>query len=666
MNTDKFIRVKKGNDFYYYRCSDYSASGIDCFNFMRSDLNRILYSSLPSGSIQIECSGSTTSTTTTSSTTSSTTSQYPCDISFSTVSFVNNTSYPYDYVTQSGYILIDLVPSQYPRLYQFRIMSGTNIIRDWTTPVSSNNFAFKLICANYSIYVRDYNNQSCVREILNVNVPCLTTTSTSTSSTTTSSTTTIPTTSSTSSTTTSSTTTTQPPFSVCGVFANDSDGNIKYYEPSNNTYRIVLNNPNIVTADISYYNNELYLLSDFTLYKINLTNNTSSSFPVTGQRSQNTGLCHDVYGNLYGVADNIVKYIPSGSSYIPSSKIELNTMVFSSGLNSAPSNNRVYAQGDMFYIQGLDAFVVSVYRGSTSSVSFIYIIKADGSGLILRKYDLSGFNDIYSMFVYNNSLYLGSFSLGVYKILNLVTGQLTSASVNLPNSFGATQNPSCGNISTLVDNFSITIPTLTCTNNSLTWQMTLSGGSGIYQYSQDGVTFSNISGNTLSVTYPKGYYYTGLYLYEVYSLYIKDVNTNIVYEVMLNNRNGCTSTTTSSTTTSTTSTTTSSTTTSSTTTTSTTSTTTLPPCQAISSATITGNINVSGGSIESYGVVYTGSPVTNFNWIISGGTIIGSSTNDTITVVWDGGVNTGNVGVNLTNCNGTSFYSLNVNINNNV
>jgi len=179
MEFHKFIKIKKNGQIYYYLCPNVSNTAESCYNYMRSDINRVLLNNIPTNYSLINCTDVTSTTTststssTTSSTTSSSTTKKPCLVRFESVSFVNNSSFPYDYQTKQGYIEIKMKAQTGVTYYQFKIMSGNNVIKDWTSAVSQNTVMFKLNSATYTILVRDYNDINCTSSISNIIIPSL-------------------------------------------------------------------------------------------------------------------------------------------------------------------------------------------------------------------------------------------------------------------------------------------------------------------------------------------------------------------------------------------------------------------------------------------------------------------------------------------------------------
>ena len=170
MVQDKFIKVEKEGDIYYYKCPNNTMSSNACFISMRSDLNRDLYYSLPDDAVVINCS----ETTSTTIPTTSPTTQFNCDLQFQSVGFINDNSFPYDYTLTKGYIKVEMTNLSRNPSYQFQILSGTTVVMDWTDPISTfTTFYFKLSCANYTVRARDYYHPSCVININNISVPCL-------------------------------------------------------------------------------------------------------------------------------------------------------------------------------------------------------------------------------------------------------------------------------------------------------------------------------------------------------------------------------------------------------------------------------------------------------------------------------------------------------------
>jgi hypothetical protein len=203
MDFLKFIQIKKNGELFYYNCPSISNIDFDCFNYMRSDLNRILLKDIPPNYSIINCDGSLITTTSTSSTTSSTSSTtsitsstssttststststsstlYPCLITkFEYINFVNNVDFPYDYINKQGWVNVK-VQSNGTTNYQYKITSGDTIIKDWSATTNQNVVNFKLDCAKYTFYVKDADNIGCVKSLANVDVPCLTNTTSTT------------------------------------------------------------------------------------------------------------------------------------------------------------------------------------------------------------------------------------------------------------------------------------------------------------------------------------------------------------------------------------------------------------------------------------------------------------------------------------------------------
>lgn len=649
MNKHKFIKVQKGTETLFYRCNDNTMTGIDCFNFMRSDLNRITYNSLPSGSTIIDCSEQTTTSTT------STTTTNPCDIGFSSVTFVNNEDFPYDYNEQKGYILVDLVQSSFYRLYQIKILSGTTVIRDWTTPISSNNFSFKLSCANYKIQLRDYNDQSCISEINNINIPCLTTTTSGGSTTSTTSTTT-----STSTTLTTSSTTTTPTYNPCGVFGNGGQY-VYYYNPVDNTYSTIYSDWKI-SLDISFYNNKLYSAtessSQYILETLDLTNGSYDTQSITTDPTGEANLiargqCHDTSGNFYAGESSVGKYTPTTGGY------DFNSVVARISYSLPNSDTFILNPlEELAYIQSINCFLILVYDYHIGGDPQIWLMKADGSNLILRKYSLNGLGGYYgirSLYVYNSLIYFQA-TLPNPRLFSLdsITGNITTiTNSTLPLLVGASQNPSC-NVISYSDDFYVSVPNMTCTDTTFRWTFDAYNGSGNYQYSLDNGSFTNVTGTSFDITLNK----IGTnYQQQVYQVYIKDVGRNKLYQIMLDNRNNCnpsTTTTTTSTSTSTTSTT-------------TTSTTTIAPCIPLSNVAISGTFVVYSDVAYEYSLngSYNGSPVSSYLWEVVGGTLNSGETDTTANVTWNNSeFPTPYIYLTVTNCDGSVQVSRKITIQN--
>lgn len=356
MAVEKFIKVEKQGDIYYYRCPDTKMSGVSCFISMRSDLKRELYNSLPNNSLVVSCND-------TSTTTVPTTSTKPCDIQFQSVGFINNDSFPYDYTISKGYIKVEMTHLNRNPSYQFQILSGTTVVMDWTDPISTfTSFYFKLTCANYTVKVRDYYNQSCLININNISVPCLSTTTSSTTSTT-STTTVIPTTTST---TTTTTTTTVPQWNPCSVYSLESNYVDSVFDghPKRET-KVLINNYNQFTNVYSYYG-EIVLSST--------VDNTNVGFSVASyyQFISSTSLNNVGYTLLY---DPNVNHDYIVVSYNLSTKNILSTQVLLYGnrtqSNPTPELSQIGAiamgdDGNLYCatIFGIDAYQFDVLSDS--------------------------------------------------------------------------------------------------------------------------------------------------------------------------------------------------------------------------------------------------------------------------------------------------------------
>ena len=645
----KFIKVSKGGQEYYYNCPNFFNSSTDCFNFMRADLNRVLLTDIPSQYSAIDCnsvtttsttsvptttitttSGSTTSTSTSTTSTTlypSQTTGRPCDVGFKSVTFVNNANFPYDYTLQQGYIQIELKTSIYSRQYQFRVVSGTNVIKDWTSPVSQNIVAFKLNCANYNIHVRDYNDVACLDEIYNISVPCLilptSTTSTTSTSTTSSGSTTTSTTSTTSTSTTvpitTTSTTTQFIPAPCAFYYNISD-NIYYKDITNSTERLLLSGT-VSATDISLYNGNLYLHkpSSNNVQKISLSNLSKTNINLLGTFG-NGGLnsaTHDSNGNYYLANGNILKFIPSGSNYVyDGNVVEL--------YDNYPT------QGDILYIPNINAFAMTSGNGT---MAVLIVVKADGSNLILNEIPLGVGVNSYAMFVYNSTLYCTNYGQEknyMFKIdldNNTVTRDTTFKLIDY--AFGGTQNANCLALN-YNNQFSLSNIVYNCVeNNVFNLQFDINNGSGVYEYGINGIGYSPINGTHFDFNFNTS----------VTFIYIKDTSANKVYKFkrdMSVRCQGFVPTTTTSTTIN---------------------------CIPITSLSLNGSTNVFANSIESYSVgSYLGSPIDTYLWTIDGGTIVGTNDQSTVDVIWDLGETIGQVTISVTNCSGTKYYYRTINI----
>jgi hypothetical protein len=519
---------------------------------------------------------------------------------------------------QQGYIQITLKNSSYSRNYQFKVVSGTNVIKDWTAPVQQMIVAFKLNCANYTIYVRDYNDIGCQSEILNVSIPCLTTTTSST-------TTVAPTTTSTTTTTTS--TTTQFQYAPCAFYYNLED-RIYYKDIQTNVDKLLVSNC-LQSSDVSLYNGNLYLKgNNADIQKIDLAtlSKTLINLIIPTNLSQKIQLCnsatHDSVGNLYLGNGDIYKFTPIGNDYTYDSTI---VNLF----DSFPS------QGDIAYVANIDAFAMTSINKLLNK-SVIIIVKADGSNLILNEINLGNDVSSFAIFVYNNELYCTHYGQEKNYLLkvNIETGQVTQdlSKKMLTYAYGGTQNSNCLTLN-YNNQFKFGTMTYVCTNvNIFNLQFDILNGGGQYEYSTNNLGFTPISGTRFDANLST----------DVSIIYINDIILGKSYKFRRDPSVVCNSGFTTTTTTTTT-----------------------VACVQISAVVISGTNNVEENSITSYNVSsYNGSVITDYLWEVEGGVINGVDNIDNIAVTWSEGVTTGRVTVFVTNCAGTKRYFKTINISN--
>lgn len=657
----KFIKVSKHGQEYFYNCPNFFNGSSDCFNYFRGDLNRVLLDTIPSQYTIIDCNSVTTSTSTsttipittgttipytTGTSTSTSTTTKPCDIGYESVSFVNNATFPYDYTLQQGYIQVKLKNSSYSRNYQFKVISGANIIKDWTAPVQQMVVAFKLNCANYNILVRDYNDIGCISEITNVAIPCLTTT---TSSTTTVSTTTIPTTTTTSTTTisgslptttttstttvptttTSTTSTTQFPYAPCAFYYNINDK--VYYKDIVSNIETVVVQDTVLGSDISLFNGNIYLpqySGGELIQRINLATMVKTDINVNIPVGSNimqfnlNAMTHDSLGNLYLGNGDIYKYIMSGDTITFDSKVV--------------DLYKFYpTQGDIVFIANINAFAMTCINIANNGKSVLLIVKADGSNLILKELSLGTDVQSFAMFVANNTLYCTQYGQEKNYLLRIdlendTITQDTSIKLLMPAN-GGTQNPNCIAL-TYNDQFKFGTMTYVCIDNGVfNLKFDILNGGGQYEYGTDGLGYAPIAGNKFDTNFAT----------TVEMIYIRDIIRNKLYKFRRDSTikcdSGFTTTTTSTTTVN---------------------------CIATTGLVLNGSTSVTANSQVTYSVgSYNGSPITSYLWQIDGGTVAdGILDTDSVNVTWDGNQTSGIVSVLVGNCAGSKSYFRKINI----
>lgn len=705
----KFIKVSKDGHDYYYNCPDFFNSSSDCFNHMRADLNRVLLETIPSGYTTINCNSVTTTiapttlpqttsvttanTTLGTSTTTSSTTLRPCDIGFDATLFVNDINFPYDYTLQQGYIQITLRQSTYSRKYQFQILSGTNIIKDWTNPVAQNIVAFKLNCANYTIRVRDYDDINCISEITNVSIPCLTIS------------------------TTSSTTSLQP--CVNGLKLNS----ITFL--SGTQYTVAFTSTNVTSISWRLYNNQNIgvaignsgalttqqsFVADFGnlsdgIYTLMITPDNCSStqsdgiklFTKNGEVTTTTqfiptpcALYYNFDDKIYykDIQTNVDKLLYSGSIvsadislyngnlYLYESnsyniqKISLATLSAStihtvgdfdtSAINASThdSNGNFYLAngniikfspiGDDYQLVGniVELFGYYITAGDISYIANmdafamttqdnkVILVKADGSNLILKEVYLGSGVRSFAMFIYNNELYCTQYGQEKNYVLkvdfNLGTVSRDTTKKLIDFANGGTQNANCMTLN-YNDQFKIANMEYNCIDNFIfNLKLDILNGSGSYEYSIDGLGYTPITSNKFDANFN----ITTVFIY------IRDIDTRKVYKFRRNRDVTCVgyvSTTTSSTTTT--------------------------PCVSITGLVINGATNVNSNDSVNYTAgTYNGSTITSYLWQVDGGTVQGNDDTDSVNILWDGGVTLGRVTLTVGNCNGTKTYFRKINI----
>ena len=645
----KFIKISKHGQEYYYNCPNFFNKSNDCFNHFRGDLNRVLLNTLPSQYTTIDCDSVTTSTSTTipisttSSTTIGTTTVYtstttqmststtskPCDIGFSSVNFVNNQIFPYDYNLQQGYIQIKLTNSAYLRNYQFKVLSGTNIIKDWTSPVQQTTAVFKLNCANYTIYVRDYNDTGCMAQILNVSIPCLTTTTTSTTtiSSSTTSTTTIP--------INTTSTTTQFQYAPCAIYYNTSD-TIYYKDIVKNIDKLLVSDTGNLLSNMSIFNGNLYIVAynAFGNYirRINLVTFIKTDIIVKNIPNSNdnpalfniNNITSDSNGNLYMSNGDIYKLNIIGD-----------TITYNSQVVNLYKYYTPRLLGDIMFIANLNAFaMICSIVGKSDTV--LLIVKADGSNLILKELFLGNDIDIRPLFVINNMIYCTeysqqqNYSLKIDLDNDLITHD-TSVKFSTSSILGGTQNPNCNTL-TYNDQFKFGTMVYNCVDNGIfNLKFDILNGAGQYEYSIDGIGYSPVNSNKFDFNFNV----------TVEIIYIRDIVRNKIYKFRRDSTikcdSGFTTTTTSTTTVS---------------------------CVAITGLKLNGSAFVASNSQVNYSVgTYNGSPITSYLWQVDGGSVADSIVDtNSVNIIWDGNVTNGTVSVVVTNCAGSKSYFKSINI----